>query len=270
MIELRSVRKVFDNPRGEPIVAVDDVNLVVNTGETVCLIGPSGCGKTTTMKLVNRLLEPTSGEILVGGENVAHQDVISLRRRIGYVIQRGGLFPHMTVARNVSLLCELEHWPRDKTHARVEELLHLVNLPPEEFAHRYPNELSGGQRQRVGVARALVLNPDYILMDEPFGALDPITREQIHQEFSQLKQRVQKTIILVTHDLAEAFQLGDRVALMFQGNILQLGTETEFREHPANSFVHQFIRKHLDTSDLTDSAPPDERIMDSPPGIPNR
>ncbi|MGE3808084.1 MAG: ABC transporter ATP-binding protein [Gemmataceae bacterium] len=245
MIELHDVRKVFRDPHGGEVAAVDGVDLNVREGETVCLIGPSGCGKTTTMKLVNRLLEPTGGKILVGGTDVTEQDVIRLRRRIGYVIQKGGLFPHMTVGRNVGLLCDLEGWERTRTQQRVDELLKLVNLPPEQYAHRYPNELSGGQRQRVGVARALSLDPDYILMDEPFGALDPITREQIHAEFQQLKATVHKTIIMVTHDMNEAFKLGDRIALMDKGKIVQLGGASDFRERPANEFVRRFLRNHI-------------------------
>ncbi|HAA56062.1 MAG TPA: polyamine ABC transporter ATP-binding protein, partial [Myxococcales bacterium] len=175
MIELRALRKVFSGPQGEDVVAVDDVDLVVSEGETVCLIGTSGSGKTTTMKMINRLIEPTSGEVRVGGTKVTELDVIRLRRQIGYVIQKGGLFPHMTVAENIGLMNKLEGWEAQKTKQRVEELMHLVNLPPEEFFHRYPDEISGGQRQRVGVARSLALDPAYILMDEPFGALDPIT-----------------------------------------------------------------------------------------------
>lgn len=245
MIALKNVSKVFPNPEGNDVVAVDDVSLEVHPGETLCLIGTSGCGKTTTMKLVNRLIEPTSGTISVGGQNVADQDVIQLRRRIGYVIQKGGLFPHFTVAKNVSILCELEGWSEEKRTQRADELLTLVNLPPEEFTNRYPRELSGGQRQRVGVARALALDPEYILMDEPFGALDPITRKQLHEEFLQLEEKVQKTIIIVTHDMDEAFLLGKRVALMDQGKIVQIGTEEDFRERPENEFVQEFVTNQL-------------------------
>lgn len=245
MIEFNEVRKVFTSPDGKETVAVNDVSFTVASGETLCLIGTSGCGKTTTMKLVNRLIEPTEGTISVDGSNVLNQDVIELRRRLGYVIQKGGLFPHMTVARNVSMLCELKHWPRDKARLRAEELLELVNLPPGEFADRYPRELSGGQRQRVGVARALALDPDYILMDEPFGALDPLTRKQLHQEFRQLEEQVKKTIILVTHDMKEAFVLGDRIALMDKGKIVQIGTEEDFRQRPANDFVQNFLSEQF-------------------------
>lgn len=245
MIQLERVRKVFRDPQGREVVAVKDVDLQVAEGETLCLIGTSGSGKTTTMKMVNRLIEPTAGTIRVGGADVMAMDPIRLRRSIGYVIQRGGLFPHMTVARNVGLLCALEGWPQEKVDARVGELLELVNLPPDAFALRYPAELSGGQQQRVGVARALALDPATILMDEPFGALDPITREQLHAEFKQLKARVGKTIVLVTHDMAEAFALGDRVALMDAGALIQVGSEADFRERPANQFVEDFLRGHL-------------------------
>ena len=248
MIELQCVRKVFTGPNSEEIVAVKDVSLSISAGETVCLIGTSGCGKTTTLKIINRLIEPSAGTVRVGGEDVRNLDVIRLRRRMGYVVQKGGLFPHLTVARNVGLLCELEGWSKERTRLRVDALLELVNLPPEEFARRYPRELSGGQRQRVGVARALALDPDYILMDEPFGALDPLTRDQIHLEFEGLKAKMDKTIVMVTHNMAEAFRLGDRVAIMDAGQILQVGTEDEIRQRPANAFVLEFLRTHMEMS----------------------
>ena len=244
MIELIGVTKVFAGDGGDR-VAVDDLSLEIRDGETLSLIGRSGCGKTTTMKLINRLIEPTRGRILLDGVDVRHRDPIELRRGIGYVIQTGGLFPHMTVARNIGLLCELEHWDRERTRKRVDELLELVNLPPAEFRARYPRDLSGGQRQRVGVARALALDPPCILMDEPFGALDPITRDQLHTEFRQLEDRVDKTIVFVTHDMAEAFDLADRTALMDDGRIVQVGTEADFRARPASPFVEEFLQNHL-------------------------
>ncbi|MBK8974791.1 MAG: ATP-binding cassette domain-containing protein [Planctomycetes bacterium] len=249
MIELRGVHKQFDGPDGRPVDAVRGVDLHVADGETVCLIGTSGCGKTTTMKLINRLIEPTAGSVHVGGADVRTLDSIRLRRRIGYVIQSGGLFPHLTIARNVGVLCELEGWTRAKTRARVEELLDLVNLPAAEFADRRPGELSGGQRQRVGVARALALDPDYVLMDEPFGALDPLTRADLQREFHLLQERVRKTVVLVTHDTREAFALGDRVALMDRGRIVQIGTLDDFRERPASRFVARFLDSHLGGDD---------------------
>ncbi len=243
MIELKEVRKVFGS-RGTEVVAVDSMSLRVEEGETVCLIGTSGSGKTTALKMVNRLVEPTSGRILVGGRDVCETDVIRLRRSMGYVIQKGGLFPHLKVARNVGLLCELEGWSRKDVRRRVEELLELVNLPPAEFAERFPHELSGGQQQRVGVARALALDPAIVLMDEPFGALDPITRTQLHKEFATLEEKVKKTILLVTHDLSEAFELADRVAVMDGGRLLQIGTEEELRQQPADEFVARFVGSH--------------------------
>jgi osmoprotectant transport system ATP-binding protein len=245
VIELCDVRKVFSDPHGGEVVAVDGVSVTIGDGETLCLIGTSGCGKTTTMKLINRLIEPSAGQILIDGSDVRDRDVIELRRGIGYVIQKGGLFPHMTVTRNVGLLCELEGWEQGDIDRRVGDLLALVNLPSDEFGARYPSELSGGQRQRIGVARALALDPPVILMDEPFGALDPITRSQIHEEFRQLKDTVDKTIIIVTHDMSEAFMLGDKVALMDAGRIVQHGSEEDFRERPANDFVAQFLESHL-------------------------
>jgi osmoprotectant transport system ATP-binding protein len=246
LIEFADVTKVFRDSQGNAVTAVDHLNLTVEDGETLCLIGTSGCGKTTTMKLVNRLVEPTSGRVRLDGNDVRDLEIIPLRRRIGYVIQSGGLFPHMTAARNVGLLGEVEGWDAHDIERRVRELLELVNLPPEEFAHRYPRDLSGGQRQRVGVARALALDPPYILMDEPFGALDPISRDQIQEEFMQLKARVRKTIIFVTHDMGEAFKLADRIALMDRGRLLQVGREEDFRRRPANAFVAEFLGRHLD------------------------
>lgn len=245
MIELTGVTKVYATPDGPDVIALNQLDLAVRDGETISLIGRSGCGKTTTMKLINRLAEPTSGVVRIDGSDVRHWDIIRLRRRIGYVIQTGGLFPHLDVARNVGLLCELERWGRRRTRARAYELLEAVNLPPKEFAGRFPRDLSGGQRQRVGVARALALDPPYILMDEPFGALDPITRVQVHDEFLQLKARVRKTIVLVTHDMSEAFKLADRVALMDRGQIVQTGTEEQFRTRPASAFVEAFLREHM-------------------------
>jgi osmoprotectant transport system ATP-binding protein len=244
-IRFTGVRKEFTGVDGTAACAVSDFDLAVDRGETVCLIGPSGCGKTTTLRLVNRLIEPTAGTITVGGRDVREQDPIALRRGIGYVIQSGGLFPHMTVERNIGVLGEVEGWSPEKTQQRVATLLDWVNLPAAEFAKRRPAELSGGQRQRVGVARALALDPAYLLMDEPFGALDPITRDQLHDEFRALEARVKKTILLVTHDMREAFKLGDRIVLMDGGKIVQAGTPEEFRTRPASPFVETFLRSHL-------------------------
>ncbi len=245
MIEFSEVTKLFHDSTGREILALDQMSLGIETGETLGLIGSSGCGKTTAMKLVNRLIEPSRGSVTLDSRDVRTLDPIALRRRIGYVVQTGGLFPHMTVARNIGLLCEVEKWAPADAQRRVGELLELVNLPPGQFSHRYPRDLSGGQRQRVGVARALALDPPYVLMDEPFGALDPISRDQIHEEFLQLKEHVRKTIILVTHDMAEAFKLADRIALMDRGQIIQVGRAEDFRTSPATPFVSDFLGSHL-------------------------
>ena len=251
MIEFQEVSKVFSGHQGREVTAVDRVSLQVHAGETVCLIGTSGSGKTTCMKMVNRLIEPSSGTILVGGKRVQEQDPIDLRRQIGYVIQKAGLLPHLTVSRNIGLLCKLVGWSKERIRSRVDELLSLVNLPPDQYRSRYPLELSGGQQQRVGVARALALDPGYILMDEPFGALDPITRNGLHDEFLRLKEEVKKTTILVTHDLSEAFKLGDRIALLRAGKLIQIGTEDDFRYRPESDFVRDFVENHVASLQLT-------------------
>ncbi len=242
MIEFRGVDKVFTDARGREVVAVRGLDLEVPAGEIHCLLGTSGCGKTTTLRMVNRLEESTRGQVEVGGDDVANRDVFALRRRIGYVIQSGGLFPHMTVAQNVGLMCELVGQDEPRVEARVRELLEFVGLAPAEYTMRYPGELSGGQRQRVGVARALALDPEVILMDEPFGALDPITRRRMHDEFRRLFARMGKTVLLVTHDLEEAFALADRISIMEAGELVQSGTAEELVASPANDFVREFLR----------------------------
>lgn len=211
-----------------PSPIISQLNLSVRQGETLVLLGESGCGKTTTLRLVNRLLTPTAGEILVEGKATTEWDVIRLRRRTGYVIQEAGLFPHFTVAENVSLVPSLEKWDDDRIANRVNELLSLVGLDPGKFSDRYPRELSGGQKQRVGVARALAADPPLLLMDEPFGALDPLTRASLQKEFAELKSRLGKTVIFVTHDVREALLLGSRIALMATGRIVLLETPQEF------------------------------------------
>jgi osmoprotectant transport system ATP-binding protein len=241
VIRLEQASRTFLRASGEPVHALRHLTLAIRKGETMALVGPSGCGKTTTLRLINRLIEPSSGRVVVGGEDVAGLDPVRLRRRMGYVVQSGGLFPHLTVARNVGMLCEIEGWRRADVDRRVDELLELVHLRPREFRDRHPGELSGGQRQRVGVARALALDPEILLMDEPFGALDPITRTELQREFLDLDRLVAKTVVLVSHDLDEAFLLGDRVALLLDGELVQVGTPDELRAAPATPWVERFL-----------------------------
>jgi len=224
VVEFRDVSFAVNG--GQPII--DQLNLDVSSSETMVLLGESGCGKTTTLRLANRLLTPTSGQVLVEGKPTTEWDVIRLRRRIGYVIQEAGLFPHFTVEQNVALVPNLEDWDESRVRNRVYEMLSLVGLEPEKFATRYPRELSGGQRQRVGVARALAADPPLLLMDEPFGALDPLTRASLQKEFAELKARLGKTVIFVTHDVREALMLGSRIALMDKGKIVLLDTPQGF------------------------------------------
>ena len=222
---------------------LENVSFKAESGETIVLLGRSGSGKTTTLKLINRLLEPTSGEVLVEGRKTSEWDPIRLRRRIGYVIQDIGLFPHFTVARNIALVPSLESWPAEKVATRVSEMLSLVGLDAARFAARLPRELSGGQRQRVGVARALAADPAILLLDEPFGALDPITRSEIQKEFRALQRRLGKTMVFVTHDVREAFILGDRIGLMQDGRLVALVSAAEFQnlDHPeAKAFMESY------------------------------
>ena len=236
MIRLENLTKVYD----DGTKAVDGVSLEVPTGETVTLVGPSGCGKTTTMTMVNRLTEITDGDIVIDGESVLDHDPIELRRNIGYVIQEIGLFDHMTVAENVAIVPNLRDWDDDRTESRVEELLDLIRLPPD-VKDQYPESLSGGQRQRVGVARALAAEPDIMLMDEPFGALDPITREELQDEFLDIQAGLDVTIMFVTHDIDEALKMGDRVAVLRDGKLVQYDAPSELLRDPKNEFVESFI-----------------------------
>ena len=222
--------------------AVDDLSLTINAGEICVLVGPSGCGKTTTMKMINRLIEPTSGHITIDGEDVASLPAVELRRRIGYVIQQVGLFPHMTVAANVAIVPHLLRWPVSRIKARVDELLELVGLDPRAYADRYPAALSGGERQRIGVARALAADPPVMLMDEPFGAVDPIRRERLQNEFLRLQAQVRKTVVFVTHDVDEAIKMADRIAILQRGGILaQYDTPDAILANPASEFVEHFV-----------------------------
>ena len=237
MIEFKHVNKIYE----DGFQALKDINLTIKEGEITVIIGPSGCGKSTTMKHINRLISPSSGQILINGEDVAKQNPVELRRKIGYVIQSVGLFPHMTIAKNVAVVPTLMKWDQGKTNQRVNELLNMVNLDPEVYAERYPSELSGGQQQRVGVIRALAADPDIILMDEPFSALDPISREQLQDELIRLQQDLRKTIIFVTHDMNEAIKIADTIVLMKDGEIVQTGTPESILRYPANDFVRTFI-----------------------------
>src|SRR5215213_8279896 len=222
--------------------AVEDLSLEVPAGKVCVLVGPSGCGKTTSLKMVNRLIEPTSGRILIGSADVARQDPIALRRGIGYVIQQVGLFPHQTVGENVATVPRLLGWDRARRRARAEELLALVGLEPARYAGRYPTALSGGERQRVGVARALAADPPVLLMDEPFGAVDPIVRERLQNELLRLQEQIAKTILFVTHDIDEAIKMGDIVAvLQTGGHLAQYGTPDEILANPASEFVARFV-----------------------------
>jgi len=225
---------------GMSSLIVSDLNLTVQRGETLVLLGESGCGKTTTLRLVNRLLLPTSGEVRVEGRRTSEWDAIQLRRRTGYVIQEAGLFPHFTVERNVALVPTLENWETERVRERVRELLQLVGLKPDLFASRFPRELSGGQRQRVGVARALAAEPQLLLMDEPFGALDPLTRAALQKEFAELSQRLNKTVIFVTHDVREALMLATRIGLMHEGRLVLLEAPENFlrsNEEHARAYI---------------------------------
>ncbi|WAL93826.1 ABC transporter ATP-binding protein [Streptomyces sp. Je 1-369] len=267
MIRFEQVTKRY--PDGT--TAVDDLSFEVAEGELVTLVGPSGCGKTTTMMMVNRLIEPTSGRIFVNGENIADVDPVRLRRRIGYVIQQVGLFPHRTILDNTATVPALVGWKKAKARARAAELLELVGLDPKTYGSRYPEQLSGGQRQRVGVARALAADPPVLLMDEPFGAVDPVVREQLQDEFLRMQAAVRKTVLLVTHDIEEAVRLGDRIAVYGQGRIEQFDTPGAVLGAPETPYVAEFVGadrglKRLSVTEIQSDdleAPPLARLDES-------
>lgn len=257
MIEFKEVSKVYE----DNFEVLKNINLRVNKGELLVLIGPSGCGKTTTMKMINRLIAPTKGEIFINGNSIKHRNPVELRRNIGYVIQQIGLFPHMTIQDNIALVPKLKKQDPKKYLKRVDELLEMVGLDPEIYKNRYPTELSGGQQQRIGVIRALAADPPIILMDEPFSALDPISREQLQDELLNLHNKLDKTIVFVTHDMDEALKIADRICIMREGEIVQLNTAEEILRHPANDFVKNFIgEKRLKSYNGFDFPPIDEFI----------
>ncbi len=240
MLKFDKVSKVFN----DGTKAVNEVSFEVSSGEFLVLIGPSGSGKSTTMKMINAMIKHTSGTISIDGKDIESLNESTLRRNIGYVIQEIGLFPHYTIEKNIAIVPQLKGWKQPEIKKRVTELLELVGLDPETYQDRYPKELSGGQQQRVGVARALASNPDIILMDEPFGALDPITRDQLQEELLSLQQKLKKTIVFVTHDMDEALRLGDRIAIMKDGHLVQIDTPEVLLHQSTNGFVEEFIGKH--------------------------
>lgn len=262
MIRFENVSKRY----ADGTTAVDDLSFEVAAGELVTLVGPSGCGKTTTMKMVNRLIEPTSGRILLDGEDIAAGDPVELRRRIGYVIQQVGLFPHRTVLDNTATVPHLLGVSRAKARARAAELLDLVGLDPSVHGGRYPDQLSGGQRQRVGVARALAADPPVLLMDEPFGAVDPVVRERLQSEFLRLQQSVRKTVLFVTHDIEEAVRLGDRIAVYGAGRIEQFDTPATVLGAPSGDYVAEFVGADRGLKRLS-VTPIEESDLEQPPVV---
>ena len=239
MLEFQHVSKTFKNQE-----VLHDINMEIHDGEFVVLIGSSGCGKTTSLKMINRLIAPSKGQILLNGSDIRNEDVIRLRRNMGYVIQQTGLFPHMNIEDNMEVIAKLEHVEQAQRRARTRELMEMVGLDYAEFSQRYPQELSGGQQQRVGVARAFALDPDIILMDEPFSALDPITRSSLQDQLLQIQENVRKTIVFVTHDMDEAIKIADRICIMHDGNIVQFDTPEEILKYPVNEFVSSFVGKN--------------------------
>jgi len=236
MIEIRKVSKSFKN-----VSVLTDISLSIETGELMVIIGKSGCGKTTLLKMINKLKNPTSGDIFIDGTPVSQLNETSLRRSIGYVVQDGGLFPHMTVEQNISIILEITRYPNEKRTDRITELLEMVHLDPQRFRHLYPCQMSGGQKQRIGVARAFAADPKYILMDEPFSALDPVTREELQDQTVELQQKYHKTIIFVTHDMDEAVKMADRICILRDGHIIQCADTEDILKHPADEYVVSFL-----------------------------
>jgi osmoprotectant transport system ATP-binding protein len=263
MIKLENLTKTFTQKNGTSLNAVDNVSLEVPAGEMCVLLGPSGCGKTTTLKMINRLIPASSGRILINGEDTSGQDTVTLRRNIGYVIQQIGLFPNMTIEENITVVPRMLGWDKKRCRERATELMSMVALDPTKFLHRYPREMSGGQQQRIGVIRALAADPPVLLMDEPFGAVDPINREVIQNEFLEMQRQLKKTVMLVSHDIDEALKLGDRIAVFGQGKIVQCASPDELLAKPANDFVGSFVGQDrtlkrlllVQAGDVTDQQP---------------
>jgi len=239
MLSLQNVSKIY--PGKDKSKAVDNLSLDLKAGEICTLVGPSGCGKTTALKMINRLIPLTSGHIIIDGQDINELDTIELRRNIGYVIQDIGLFPNMTIGENIAVVPKMKHWDSQQIAERIQYLLELVNLSPEDYMNRYPRELSGGQQQRVGLARAMAANPPIMLMDEPFGAIDPINREHLQDEFLKIQEKVQKTIVFVTHDIDEAIKMGDKICLLRRGQLVQFDTPDNLLTQPRNEFVKDFV-----------------------------
>lgn len=260
VIQFNQVSKSYE----DGTKAVDSLHLEIKKGEFFVLIGPSGCGKTTTMKMINRLIETTEGSILIDGKDIQQYNINELRWDIGYVLQQIALFPHMTIAENIAVVPEMRKWRKEKIKARVDELLQMVGLDPDVYRNRMPDELSGGQKQRIGVVRALAANPKIVLMDEPFSALDPLSREQLQKDIVQLQKKIQKTIVFVTHDMQEALSLGDRICIMKEGKVVQLDTPEGIIHNPKNEFVEEFIgnrgRPWYEGKSIEDLLPLDESI----------
>lgn len=239
MIEFKGINKIYKNN-----IVLYDINLKLEEGNIIVFVGPSGCGKTTTVKMINRLIKPTSGQVLINGEDISNKNVINLRRKIGYVIQQTGLFPHMTIKENIGIVAKMQKMKSKEIEEKTKELMEMVGLDYKKFGDRYPTELSGGQQQRVGIARALITNPDIILMDEPFSALDPITRSQLQDELINIQTQFKKTIIFVTHDMDEAIKIADKICIMGKGRVIQYADPETILKNPANEFVSDFVGKN--------------------------